>query len=216
MTAPKAGPITKAQAMAYAHAVNLQPGEMPGFTSVGTEADAPAPGRYALEYGRCHDGVSPARRVTKIDSPEFSAGRATYAKIIRSAVEVWPTPVLAAFNSTTSNSSRGRACLVRYLEAVHKHINRERKGRMQIGPFRITTVPSPLPGVSHGFLTSINETRLLRTGAIRAHVYRDIFGFISGAIEIELESIGFGHRVPTSTEEKALLLLVGRARANTL
>lgn len=216
VASPTSGPITKAQAVAYAHAVNLQPSDVPGFTSSGSETEVPKPGRYGLEYSRCRGGVSPARRIAKIESTEFSAGRAFYGKVMRSIVEVWPTPALVVSNHTTSHSPRGRACLVRDIEAVNKQINRERKGRMAIGPFTITTVPNPLPGVSHSFLTTINETRLLRTGAIRAHIYRDIFGFITGPAEIELEAIGFGHPVPTSTEAKALQLLLDRATANTI
>jgi hypothetical protein len=215
-TAPTSGPVTKAQAVGYAHVVNLQAGDLPGFTSIGSEAEAPESGRYGLEYSRCRGGISPVRRLVKIYSTEFTAGRAFYGKVMRSVVEVWPTPALAILNNTTSHGSRGRACLVRYLEAVRTKINRERKGRAQHGPFEIATVPNPLPGVSHSFLTTINETLLLRTGAIRAHVYRDIFGFISGAAEIELEAVGFGHPVPAATEEKALLRLLAHARATAI
>jgi len=216
VTPSTTGPMTKAQAQAYAHAVNLQPADMPGFTSIGNETEAPAPGRYGLEYTRCRGGVNPARRSASISSAEFSTGPAFYTEVMRSTVEVWPTPALVAFNSTTAHSSRGRACLVRYLQAAHAQINRARKGRMQIGPFTISIVPNPLPGVSHSFLTAINETRLLRSGAVRAHIYRDMFGFISGAAEVALEAVGFGHPVPTPTEEKALLLLLDRARANAI
>lgn len=209
------GPLTKAQAVMYAHAINLQPRDIPGFTSIGSETEAPAPGRYALEYSRCRGGVSSARRIANIQSTEFSAGSAFYGKLLKSTVEVWPTPALVALNNNRSHSARGRACLVRFLEAVHAQINQERKGRRQIGPFTITTVPNPLPGVSHSFLTTIKEAWLLRTGAVRAHIYRDIFGFITGPAELELEAVGVGHPVPALTEEKVLLLLLGRARANT-
>jgi hypothetical protein len=104
---------------------------------------------------------------------------------MKSTVEVWPTPALVASNNNPSRKSRARACFVHFLNALHKRTNQERKGRLQIGPFTITTVPNPLPGVSHSFLTTINETRLLRTGAIRAHIYRDIFGFTTGPAEID-------------------------------
>ncbi len=214
VTPPTSGPITKAQAVAYAHAVNLQPSDMPGFTSVESETEVPQPGRYGLEAIRCSGGVNPARRIVQIHSAEFTAGRAFYGKVVKSTVEVWPTPSLVAVNNMRSHSARGRTCFVRFLHAVHKRINQDRKGRRQLGPFTITIVPNPLPGVSHSFLTTINETLLLRTGAIRAHVYRDIFGFINGPAEIELEAIGFGHPVPVATEEKALLLLLARAKAN--
>ncbi len=176
VTPATSGPITKAQAVAYAHAVNLQAGDMPGFTTSGSETEAAKPGRLALEETRCSGGVNPARRIAKIESTEFSAGSAFYGKVVKSIVEVWPTPALVVSNNNPSRKSRARVCFVRFLDALHERTNRERKGRMQIGPFTITTVPNPLPGVSHSFLTTINETRLLRTGAIRAHIYRDIFG----------------------------------------
>jgi hypothetical protein len=213
---PASGPITKAQAVAYSHAVNLQAGDLPGFTSSGSETEAPKPGQLALEEIRCSDGVRPTRQIAKMESTEFLAGRASYSEIMKSTVEVWPTPALVASNNSLSHKSRARACFVRFLKALHKRTNQERKGRMQIGPFTITTVPNPLPGVSHSFLTAINETRLLHTGAIRAHIYRDIFGFITGPAEIELEAIGFGHPIPTSAEAQALQLLLDRARANTI
>jgi len=216
VTTSASGPVATAQAVAYAHAVNLQAGDLPGFTIDESEMEAPKPGRYGLEDIRCRGGVNPARRIVKIDSTEFSAGSTFYGKVMRSIVEVWPTPALVVSNHTTSHNPHGRACFVRDIEAVNKQINRERKGRMQIGPFTLTTVPNPLPGVSHSFLTTIDETRLLHTGAIRAHIYRDIFGFITGPAEIELEAIGYGHPVPTSTEAKALQLLLGRATANAI
>jgi hypothetical protein len=164
---PASGSITKAQAVAYAHAVNLQAGDLPGFTSSGSETEAPRPGQLALEEIRCSNGVSPARRIAKMESTEFSAGSAFYSKIMKSTVEVWPTPTLVASNNSLS-------------------------------------------------LTAINETRLLRTEAIRAHIYRDIFGFTTGPAEIELEAIGFGYPIPASTEARALQLLLDRARANTI
>jgi hypothetical protein len=215
VTPPASGPITKPQAVAYAHAVNLQAGDLPGFTSSGSETEEPKPGRLALEEIRCSGGVSPARRIARMESTEFSAGRALYSKIMISRVEVWPTPALAA-SDNSSSPSRARACFVRFLEALHKRTNRERKGRGQIGPFKLIRVPNPLPGVSESFLTTINETRLHRSGAIFFHVYRDMFGFTTGATEIELEAIGIGHPVPAATEEKAVLLLLARARANAI
>lgn len=213
---PASGTITKAQAVAYAHAVNLQAGDLPGFTNNGRETEAAKPGRYGLEYNRCRGGVSPARRIASVYSTEFTAGSAFYGKVMKSSVEVWPTPALVALNNIRSHSSRGKVCLARLLRATHKQINQERKGRRQIGAFTITTVPNPLPRISHGFLTTINETLLLRTGAVRAHIYRDIFGFITGSTEIELEAIGFGHPIPTPTEAKALLLLVDRATGHSI
>jgi len=206
--------ITKAQAVAYAHAVNLQAGDMSGFASSGNETEAPRPGRLALEEIRCSGGISPARRIARLESPEFSTAHASNSEIVKSAVEVWPTPAVLAINNNPHHRSRARACFARFLQALHHRINLERKGRMQIGPFTITTAPNPLPGVINSFRTRINETRLLHTGAVLAHVYRDIFTFTTGPTEIELEAVGFGHPIPASTEVSALHLLRDRAIAH--
>lgn len=209
-------PITKEQAVAYAHVVNLQPGDLPGFTNSGSETEAPKPGRLALEEIRCSGAVNPGRRIARIESTEFLAGVGLNGKIIKSAVEVWPSPALIAPNNNKSHKSRARACFVRFLRALHERTYRKRKERIPIGPFTVTTVPNPLPGVSDSFLTTVNETLLRRTGAVLAHVYRDIFGFTIGPAEVELEAIGFGHPIPTSTEAQALQLLLGRATAHAI
>jgi len=216
VTAPASEPISKAQAVAYTHSVNLRASDLPGFRTIGSEAELPEPGRYGREAIRCNGGVNPPRRIVQVHSAEFTGGSAFYGAVVKSTVEVWPTPTLVALNTVRSHSPRGRKCLVRFIEAVNKQINRERDGRRQIGPLTINIVPNPLPGVSHSFLTTINETRLLRTGAIRAHIYRDVFGFVTGPAEIELEAVGFGHPVPTPTETKALLVLLDRATANAV
>jgi hypothetical protein len=214
-TPTSSAPITEERAVAYAHAVNLHAGDLVGFSSSGTEMEAPAPGPLALALIRCRGGVDPARRIAEVSSVEFSAGSAFYSKVLRSTVEVWPTPGLVARDNATSHSRRGRACLARFVERIRREVNRERKGRNQYGPFTITDVPNPVPRVSHSFITTINETRLLR-GAIGAHVYRDLLGFISGAATVELEAVGFGHRVPAATEARALRLLLTRARQNAI
>jgi hypothetical protein len=206
--------ITKAQALAYAHALNLRAGDMPGFTSSGNETEASMPGRLALEEIRCSGGISPARRIARLESPEFSTAHASTSEIVKSAVEVWPTPAVVAINNTPHHRSRARVCFARFLRTLHHRINLERKGRMQIGPFTITTARNPLPGVINSFRTRIDETRLLRTGAILAHVYRDIFTFTTGPAEIELEAVGFGHPIPASIEVSTIHHLRDRAIAH--
>jgi hypothetical protein len=208
--------ITHAQVAAFASAVNLRAGDIAGFTTSGSEIEAPNPGALALEEIRCSGAINPARRLGRIESTELSAGRAAFSEVIKSAVEVWPTPALAAADNNPNRRSRSRACFARFLRAFHHRVNLERNGRMQIGPFTIATVPYTLPGAINGSLTTIGETRLLRTGAVRAHIYRDIFGFTIGPAEFELEAIGFSHPVPSSTEARALRLMLDRAMAHAI
>lgn len=212
-TPQTSAPITRAQATAYAHAVNLRAADVPEMSTSLPEGAAPAPKRSAFELARCYGGVSPARRIIKVHSPAFLAGHAVQSQLVESRVEVWPTPGLAARNNAAYLSSRGRACFLRSLEALHKKLNKQRAGQLQFGPSRVATVANPLSGVSRSFLRTIVESRL-RGGQIRLHIYHDIFTFISGAAEIELEAIGFTRPLPSATEERLLLLLLSRAKAN--
>jgi hypothetical protein len=207
--------VTRSQAVAYAAAVNLRPGDLTGFSGLGGEVEVPAPGPDALEYARCTGVANPADRVAAIASPEFSAGRAFDSRLIKSSVEVWPTAATVTLDKARSESAHGRACLVRDIKAIHTKINRERKGQMQIGQFTIRSMPNPLPGAADGSQTRLDETRLHRNGEVFFHVYRDLLGFTSGPAEVELEAVGFVHPVPSRTEKQALRILLERATANT-
>ncbi len=206
--------VTRAQAVSYAAAVNLRPRDLSGFSGLGREVEVPPPGPNDLEYARCTGAADPADRVAAIASPEFSAGRGFGSRLIKSSVEVWPTEAIVALDKARSKSPHGRACLLRAFEAIHRKINREHKGQMRIGPFTITTMPNPLPGVTGASQTRLDETRLHRNGAVFFHVYRDLLGFTSGPAEVELEAIGFVHPVPARTEKQALRTLFERATAN--
>jgi hypothetical protein len=209
-------PISNAQAVAYAHTVNLQTGDIPGFASKGREIEAPKPGPLALEEIRCSGAINPARKIARIESTEFSAGRGSHSELVKSAVVVWPTPALVAVNNGPRHRARSRVCFARFLRALNRRINLERKGQRQIGPFTITAAPIPLSGAVNGSLTRVDETRLLSTGTVRAHIYRDILGFTAGAAEFELEAIGFDHPVPAAIEVRTLKLLLDRATAHTV
>jgi hypothetical protein len=217
-TLQAAAPITKAQATVYAHSVNLRAGDVPGMASFGTaEREDPAPDRSALEFAHCFGGMSPARAIVRTSSPEFSIPGvpARQAQFEESRVWVWPSPGRAARNYAAYQSSRGRACFMRGLEASRTQLNKQHPEGFQHGPPAVSTVPITLPGVQQSFLRT-KAVPLLRGGRLRIHIYHDVFTFILGPAEIELEATGFGHPVPSATEQRLLLLLLGRAKANKL
>jgi len=212
---PSATRVTTAQAVAYARAVNLRAGDVREMSSDYAEGEAPAPTSANFEFARCYGGVSPARRVLKIHSPEFSAGRGAHSQLVNSYVEVWPSAAVAARHSATYMSSRGRACLLRFQEESRRRTNKQRGGALHIGPYIVATVPNPLPGVSRSFLRTIAQP-MVRGGHIRLYIYHDLFSFISGPAEIELQAIGFSRPVSAATEKRLLLLILSRAQAHKL
>jgi hypothetical protein len=207
--------ITKARAVAYAHAVNLRSTDVPEMSTSSPEGVVPAPKRSTFEFSRCYGGVSPVRRVLKSHSPEFSVGHGAQSQLEESEVEVWPTPGLAARNFAANHTSRYRACLVRFQEANNKNLNKERAGQLQYGPLTVSPLPDPLPGVDGSFGLRIAQS-LLRGGQVRAQIYHDVFGFLSGPAEIELTATGFTTPVPSATEQRLLSLLYSRAQAHVL
>jgi hypothetical protein len=205
--------IAKAQARAYAHAVNLRASDVPAMQSSSAEGEARQTSdakRSSAEFVNCYGGVSPALRIAKIRSPEFSTGRAADSQTVQSAVEVWPSASLAARNNASYLGPRGRLCFKRFLRARDKQLNRQRAGKLEFGPLRVATVAYPLPGVSRAAITSIAET-LVRDGRIRYRIYRNIFTFVRGPAEVELLATGFSRPLPTATEERLLLKLALRA-----
>ena len=206
--------LARSRALAFAKAVNLKPGELPGFEVLGTETERPPPGPIGLAQDRCTGILSPSVRVARVSSAEFSAGRGRHSVLLKSAVGVWPAPGDVVFNSVASETPRGEECLVAALRAAHRKINLEREGRRRIGPFTVATVPYPLPGVSRGSLMKIDETRLRRSGAVFFHVYRDVFDFVTGPSNVELEAVGLGNPVPSQTVQPVLRSLLARARAS--
>ena len=218
-TAHTTATITKAQAIAYARAVNLRAADVPEMSSGLGEREimqTDSEKRSSVELARCYGGVDRARRIAWIRSPEFDAGRARQSQFLESRVEVWPTPGLAARNIAAEFSSRGQACFRSFLETLHRRLNKQRAGHgFEFGPLRVVTVPAPLRGVSRSFLYTIAETRL-RAGRVRLHIYHDTIAFISGPAEIEVEATGFSQPIPSATQQRLLLLVLSRAKANKL
>jgi hypothetical protein len=216
-TPQAATPITKAQATGYAHAVNLRAADVPGLASFSSEHELPAPQRLDFEFARCIGGVNPARAIVNTLSPQFSlsGGPAAQAQFEESRVQVWPTPGLAANNYAAYQSSRGRSCFLRDLEASREQLNRQHPEQFQHGRPTVVTVPITLPGVRQSFLRT-KVVPLFRGGRLRIRIYHDVFTFIYGPAEIELEATGFSHPVPSGTEERLLLLLLSRAKASKL
>jgi len=208
-------PVTRAQARAYTHTVALHPGDVPGMAVEAPAGETPPPNSSVVAFVRCSDGVSLDRRVLKVHSPTFTSGHGRQAETVESAVEVWPTPVLATVNTTAYLGSRGQACFARSLEAAHRRANQQRPGGLQYGPIRVAVVANPMAGVSHSFLRTV-AFPLMRGGQVRVYVYHDDFSFVSGSAEVELDATGFSRPVPAATEERLLLLLVGRAKAARL
>ncbi len=182
--------MTKASAVAFAHAVNLRASDQPEMEAVGPERAAPAPDASEFELARCDGGISPARILINIRSTLLSTGNEGEERIIGSRVTVMPSEALARRNLTAFTSPRGLRCARRY-------------GGTSISRLNVT-----LAGGTHAF-----GQRIVVPSGGPTHVlgYHDSIGFVCGPAEVVLIVAGFSHPVASQTERQLLDVLYRRA-----
>ena len=209
-------PITKAQATAYAHAINLRAADLPEMNASSPEHERKAPTHAELELARCDGELNPELRVIDRASPTFTASAEEENEEIHSSVEVLPTQAVAARHNAAQVSPRGLRCIRHFIPAsIAKHNTR----RLHYGPVTLSHLPNPLPGVAGSFAVEITTSVIGIPSQIAAtppHVYIDVLGFISGTSEINLTAVGFPEPVPEEAEQRLVSLLYTRAQANKL
>lgn len=214
--APAAGTgVSKAQAQAYAHEVNLTAADIPEATILSQEHESGEPSAAGVEFARCAGGVGPSHRVANIDSADFRIGSKAEALRVKSSVEVMPTAALAAQNYTALTSGRGRECLKRLLPRTLEGAS---TGRARIGPATISPLPQLLAAGTASFGMRVNTTLtgLIRGKQVTLPLVLDVFDLLAGPAEVNF-SVGSSLRPPPrALEQRLLSLLYTRAQTHKL
>jgi hypothetical protein len=212
-------PITKAEATAYAHAVNLVPADVPEMVSDSLEKES-KPKRNDLEEARCTGGPSPTRVVVTIKSAHFRSGSGLQVKGLESGVAVTSSAKVATRSVTAVRAAlknaRARACLLRlaakgfakgFARGLDKGIS------FSLGRITVSVLPDSLSS-SFAFRVIV-PLAFGRAGSapFHTHVYVDEHGFVTGAAEISLTAVGCSSPVPSATEQRLVSLLYRRAKA---
>jgi hypothetical protein len=200
------GPISKAEATAYAQAVNLVPADVPAMDSLGREGEAKGGDHPDQLLTRC-DGET-GRYLVQIHSPHFQRARGQESEGVGSTVDVTPTAGAAAHDFELYASSQGRACTARLLPLVVEPTRRLRPGRPQVSFFHLA-----LPhGSAFGVRLSVPFT--VMGGAVPTHteITIDSLDFLAGPARISLKTVGSPNPVSSSTERHLLAVLYGRAK----
>jgi hypothetical protein len=212
------GAVTKAQAVAYAQAVNLRAADLPRMNTSSPEHEGKAPTRLELALARCDGEQDPLQRVLNRVSPTFTSpteGEGEHEEI-HSSVEVLPTATIAAKHNAAQISPRGLGCIRRFFPAAFAKSDTR---RLRYGPVTLHHLPDPLPGTPGSFAVRITTSVLGVPSQIAAtppHVYIDILGFLAGASEINLTATGFPEPVAEEAEQHLLTTLYNRAHASRL
>jgi hypothetical protein len=213
-------PVTTAQAIAYARAINLRGVDirfsgMSGMVTVSPERTIRAQDREARILAECDRGTNPdhlvaviqsARFAGKTQGPEGKAG-GQFNEIF-STVEVEPTEELAD-NNGVALRSRGLRCLEHILP---RSLAEATKGLVHFGPATVT--PEGVWGWTNTFGVELSTT-IVREGRPPAVLYIDEWSFVSGPAEITLTEIGTPVRLPSEVGNYLLSLLHTRANSHS-
>jgi hypothetical protein len=208
--------ITKAEAKAFAHAVNLRAADLPNMRVTGAEHREARLQQIDHAFASCLGSTKPLDYLARIHSPKFTSeteGEFEY-EWIGSLVEVRRTAASAQASDARLLATRGLSCVRRLVStAFNTH------GAIGYAPVEVTRLPTVLPGVAGSFgfrfKTAIVSLSYL-SRPVHFPIYVDLFGFAAGAAEISLVAVGAPEPVPTEADQRLAALLYSRTSANPL
>jgi hypothetical protein len=210
-----AAPIARseeAKARAFAVAVNLRAGDLPGFhPSSEHEHKSAAEKRLEPELAKCVGGAGTKREATEASSKTYERGESIITQSVSSQVTVARTTALAASELAAIRGGHLQSCLAHYLNRLLASTNLH---GAKIGPVSTKQGSPPAPGADGSFGLRFIETVTLH--GLRIPFYVDILGFVKGRAEVSLFTFGVLREFPAALEEQLFSLLLERAKAHSV
>jgi hypothetical protein len=204
--------LTKARALAFARAVNLSTGDVPGFTaSSERERVTPLEKRLEREMLRCAGSIGSGKALAEVSSNDFELKHDILDLGVSSKVGVAQTSAAAASELAAIRGVRVRACFSRYLGLLFKG---QRFAGATISPVSIQSGTPPAPGTKGSFAWRVTVTFTVHR--IRVSLYLDILGFVAGPARVTLFSSGALRPFPAAIQQRLFSLLLARAEAHAL
>jgi hypothetical protein len=203
-------PITKAQAVTFARAVNLAASDLPGakkfeppsYEVARDEQETAASWSRTL---RCARPGIVIHRPIDVEKSSFVGSR----WLVGSVVQVMPTEAIAAAEVAAFASRRGHVCFAR---AADVQITSE---NAPLGPYPVTATFIPLTRLLGSDAIGVRD--LVRESFKGKHwfLHSDAVFFRVGPAEIAFSAVG-KTPFPAATERRLLALLHSRAEAHKL
>ncbi len=223
-TAPKgtAGAPSRAQALAFAHAVNLTAADVPGFKPTVESESKPETAvekQLARKLLHCIGGQtsSSPTELASASSADFKLEHDVIHLSVKSEVSVAQTAALVAKELGVIHNNHAKVCLSHYFDLLLKNrILKEQRSRSSISPNSISTSISqgtpPAPGATGSYWWRITAT--ITVHKIKLPFYIDILGFTYGPAKVSLFSSGALRPFPAAAQEHLYRLLLERAEAH--
>ena len=204
-------PLTKAQARAFARAVNLRPQDLPGFKVPRPEREheTSAEKQQGHAFLRCVGSVAFKRALFEAGSKNFERQTSSSTESVHSDVEVARTPALAAEELAAAHSEHARACLSSFLQQLLGAQGHSEGGT--VGPVSVEVFTPSAPGTAGTFGWRISATFSLH--GIQVPARFDILGFGYRTAVVILLHSGFPQLPASSKEQSLFSLLISRAQS---
>ncbi len=201
-------PVDKAQAVAYAHAVNLRSSDLPGMEVTKPESESPQHGEDA-ELAKCVGRESEQNQVLDMNSALFRArGNGQYATV-QSDVTVFKSQADVKRDFAATQTAAGQACITQFLK---RSLSGLRSSRLHSGAPAFTWSTTRIAGTQGSYAVRITVRLHVKRTAAPTHLYTDILVFAYGPAEIGLETFASPRPLPSATEARLLTSLLARAR----
>jgi hypothetical protein len=209
-TTAKSAPLSKAWALAAAHAVNLTAADVPGFSvATAKQGETAQEKRYERELLSCVGPLGSSSKLASASSKEFELNHGILELGVSSEVGVAPTPATAASELAAIRSTHVRACFAHYFDLV---LRRHRYAGGTIGPVSVASGTPPAAGTTGGFGWRVTATLVIR--GIRIPFYLDILGFVYGPATVTMFSTGAVQPFPAAAQQRLFALLLSRAKVH--
>jgi hypothetical protein len=215
-------PVGRAQAAAYAHAVNLHAYDLPGAPEIAPEGPLRGGRRLWEAFARCTGELLSARSVATIHSRVFASGDRMEHELDYSTVALTGSETLARRYLAVIAGERARACITRIYNG-RPRTPAARRRRLHVGPITVTPLPSRVPRSYRGTspyngvaarLTVPLRYRTRRGREVQRLLYLEEFTFAYGPAIVQLSATTLDHPLVKSEREYLMSALVGRAEAN--
>jgi hypothetical protein len=210
-------PPSRAQALAFVHAVNLSASDIPE-SSLAPKLPHSSSAREKSEEHVCerlapNDDLFLTHHLAEASSPRLKRGQELEAEELSSAVTVQRNERAVGRVFTALQTPRVRACLARVLthNFSEKAVREARWGR-----FSISKIPISAPGATAALGLRVTGTLNFAYTEVSLPVYVDVLGFAMGPAGVLISAVSVTQPVPTVTEQELVALLLARAKAHPL
>jgi hypothetical protein len=223
----------RAQFVAAATAINLRPGDVPGFLARAEHKSHAKTGNEAFEsnsqFKQCLHSHKEARAVYKASSQEFKVQAGLNFKQAHSEVQILPTAAAARREIATVDKMlsdpRITGCLSRVFDSLGGHAKalHENGGTLRIKVGALHVLPIPIApaltgtGGGAGFDVNMKVTYIFsargRHAVIPVPAYLDGLAFVEGRAGVTLTTLTFGSPFPAGLEGRLFSTLISRGLA---